>query len=234
MAKLVIVGVLAILGTWIRGEFVLPAPIVARSYSVSYRGATIAVDENSSGTRATVAATGETYASLQAARVAVNTAKFIARTGIRSRAVIELYALADRNRNGDIDWPEIERFQTELMRSYNYKSNQTALRPDEFLQQGGGDCEDFALLTAGLLRFWGVPVAVASVQSAAGYHAIALVETTRVPAGYTHLRVTDKTRGEINYVPIDYDNVGRFSSAVAREYTVSNIWIPEEIYGWRI
>jgi len=36
--------------------------------------------------------------------------------------------------------------------------------PHRFLQEGGGDCEDWALFTASLLRFWNYEAYIGSVN----------------------------------------------------------------------
>jgi len=168
--------------------------------------------------------TSRAYESIHDARVAVNASLLSARTG-----------MTDGDHDGEISWQEIQRFQTALDRTYRYQSNSTALRPDEFMAAGGGDCEDWALMTAGMLQFWGIPVFIGSLASSTGHHAIALVPTTRIPPGAMTIDVP--TGGSLragSYVPIDYEHVGRLSNAVARRFTVEWIWVPEEIYGWSI
>jgi len=41
-----------------------------------------------------------------------------------------------------------------LVKTYKYENNEPALWPQEFLDQGGGDCEDWAGVTAGLRLYW--------------------------------------------------------------------------------
>ncbi len=183
----------------------------------------------------TLLVSGRTYMSIHDARVAIGTSVFSARTGITDPDVVDLFAGADGNQDGVVSWEEVQRFQTALNRSYRYESNPTALRPNEFMAAGGGDCEDWALMTAGMLRFWGIPVFIGSLSSSTGSHAVALVPTTRIPPGAMTIDIpAGGTLRAGSYVPIDYDHVGRLSNAVARRFTVERIWVPEEIYGWSI
>jgi hypothetical protein len=95
------------------------------------------------------------------------------------------------------------------------------LRPDEFMAQGGGDCDDWAELTCGLLRYWGWDPYVgcfASPSRDTG-HAVCLVRATGVPAGFLFYTVTEgSVRGgripEGRYVPVDYEVVGGITNAM--------------------
>jgi hypothetical protein len=79
---------------------------------------------------------------------------------VRSPLMVYLYTVrdegvrADAGGDGALGWSELASFQAWLDRRYAYRSNEPALRPDEFLAQGGGDC-DWSLFTCGLLRYWG-------------------------------------------------------------------------------
>ena len=105
---------------------------------------------------------------------------------------------------------------------YQYQANDTALRPDAFLQQGGGDCEDWAFVSAGLMRFWGLTAYVGSFSAPTDSqaHAVCLVRATEVPSGYGWYELSGVSTwsGEAvcqgRYVVIDYGEVGRTSSAV--------------------
>jgi len=218
-----------------------PAPEPDDVRSAEYRGQRIEVRrsggpaDGGADTTYTLLVSGRTYESIHDARVAINASLLSARTGITDQDVVDLFARADSDQDGEVTWEEVQRFQTALDRDYRYKTNPTALRPDEFMEAGGGDCEDWALMTAGMLRFWGIPVFIGSLVSSTGHHAVALVPTTHIPPGAMTIDVP--AGGSLragSYVPIDYAHVGRLSNAVARSFTVERIWVPEEIYGWAI
>ena len=164
-------------------------------------------------------------------------------TGISASALESAYEKADANRDGRLDWGELSRFQSRLERTYAYRSNELALRPDQFLAAGGGDCEDWALFTCGLLRYWGWDPWVGSLapsRDAVG-HAVCLVRVPDKPGrGTTWWAVEDD--GTLGghpveagwYVPIDYDSVGSLSSAVGNGWELRAIWKPESIYEERM
>lgn len=212
-----------------------PTPSPETIREVIYRGNTVEVRRTDGETFYLIRGSGKRYSSLHDARIAINTDFFIAKTGVTSPAVIELYAAADANRDGEISWEEVRRFQRALGNSYAYIANDRALRPDEFIAAGGGDCEDWALMTAGMLRFWDIPVFIGSLASSTGHHAIALIPTDHVPKGARTIDVGPGTSLRPgHYVPIDYEEVGHLSNAVGRRFTVERIWAPETIYGWSI
>jgi len=164
-------------------------------------------------------------------------------TGISAPALEAMYERADANRDGRLDWSELSSFQSPLTRTCAYRSNQLALRPDQFLAEGGGDCEDWALFTCGLLRYWGWDTWVGSLapsESAVG-HAVCLVRVPDKPGRGTRWWSVgdDGTLGghpvEAGwYVPIDYDSVGSLSSAVGDGWTLRALWKPESIYEKRM
>ena len=120
-----------------------------------------------------------------------------------------------------------------------YFKNESALRPDEFMAAGGGDCEDWSLVTAGLLQFWGWETYIGSLRSPddEGAHAICLVRLRQKPSTYGYYQFEESTKLGGNwiragyYVPIDYDHVGSLSNAVGKRWTLKYIRIPTEIYG---
>jgi len=212
---------------------VAPSPPPDEIHLLEYRGQRIEERRIAGHNTYTLIVSGRTHESIHDARIAINTSLLSARAGITDPDVADLFAGADGNRDGEVSWEEIQRFQTALDRNYRYELNPTALRPDEFLAAGGGDCEDWALMTAGLLRFWGIPVFIGSLSSSTGNHAVALVPATSIPPGAMTIEVP--AGGGLrsgSYVPIDYAHVGRLSNAVARRFTVERVWVPEEIYGW--
>jgi len=177
---------------------------------------------------------------LRDAYLAVNAALFEKRTGIHDRRLEAIYAAADSDRNGQLSWAEIKLFQRAVYHIFAYKENDTALRPDQFIDQGGGDCEDWALFTAGLLRYWGWNAEIAGFESPsrADGHAVAFVRVanpipgigsyTIVPEG----AASDRGLRSGTYIPIDYDEVGSLSSAVGRGWRLVTLWEnPESLYG---
>ena len=164
---------------------------------------------------------------------------FRAATGITSPGLEALYRNADRDGDGTLDWSELAAFQSRIHRTYAYRSNRLALRSDEFLAQGGGDCEDWALFTCGLLRYWDWDPYVgrfAGSDSGTG-HAVCLVRVSARPAAYRAWSVdADGLLGGYPvkagwYVPVDYDIVGELSNAVEDGWRLRVIWTPERIYG---
>ncbi len=160
-------------------------------------------------------------------------------TGIASEALERLYAEADGNLDGDLDWSEVVAFQKALWDRYSYRENTPALRPDEFLAEGSGDCEDWALVTAGLLQFWGKSAYVGSFapDRGSGGHAVCLVLQSARPAGKAAFelrgwRAEDGTAlADGWYVPIDYYRVGGLTSAVKAGWQLVRVYRPTAIYG---
>jgi len=201
----------------------------------TYRGQTIRVTRAAGQTTWTHVISGREYHSANEMRIGLNSVLFSKETGIEDQRVFDLFAGADRNRDGEISWDEVQAFQDRINRSYRYELNDRALRPDEFLAAGGGDCEDWSLMAAGMLRFWGIPVYVGSLTSRSGVHAVALVPTTRLPRGARAIDVPEG--GSLRpgqYVPIDYEHVGRLSNAVEGRYSINWIRTPESLYGMSI
>jgi hypothetical protein len=174
--------------------------------------------------------------------VYINTNVFIRATSIRNEKLISLYASADTNLDAMLSWDEITAFQKSLFRTHVYKNNNIALRPDEFLAQGGGDCDDWALVTCGLLRFWGWESYIGCLSGPANgeNHALCLVWSKTRPA---HGQYFEYPKGLVTataivkpgyYIPVDYDCVGSFSNAVGEGWALTRIYDPESIYGIRM
>ena len=159
--------------------------------------------------------------------------RYSARTGFHNRKLLNLYAFADMNGNDELSFYELEQFQRRLVINYDYFTNNTALTPEEFLTYGGGDCEDWAIVTAGLLRFWDVPAYVGALSSPTGGigHAVCLIKTDRPPEGYTYWNVSGTYNLDGLYVPVDYERVGSLSAPIFNSWILTNIYTPEEIYG---
>lgn len=174
---------------------------------------------------------------------AIRLPTFIEATGITDSALIRRYLAADLNVSGKLSWDELAAFQKKTFSEFRYESNDVALRPDEFLQAGSGDCDDFALYSAGLLRFWGWEPYLGCLggsRSGTG-HAICLsFEEGSIPGGFTWFDLGSWSSEEGTqlkdgrYVPIDYDEVGSLSNAVKKGWKLRSIYIPERAYGLRM
>lgn len=169
----------------------------------------------------------------------INAYHFRQATGIRSIELETLYAGADTDKDGYFIRKKIKGFQRSLIHRFYYKQNYTALRPDEFLAQRGGDCEYWALMTCGLLRFWGWNGYVGAFYPPSGGdgHALCLVCWNERPGslGYHYLSSGSTSNGQPvrpgYYVPIDYETVGGITTAMRRNWNLEQIAIPEKIYG---
>jgi len=168
---------------------------------------------------------------------------FVEATGLTDPALIDRYIKADLNASGKLSWDELSAFQKKSYREFRYEANDRALRPDEFLQAGGGDCDDFALYSAGLLRFWGWEPYLGSLAGSRNGvgHAVCLsFEEGSVPGGFTWFDLSSWSSEEGTtlkngrYVPIDYDQVGSLSDAVEKGWKLRSIYIPEKAWGLRM
>ncbi len=161
-------------------------------------------------------------------------------TGIEHQGLIDWYVAADSNRNLELSWDEIQNFQNELVKCYTYKPNLTALNPVVFVAEGGGDCEDFALVTAGLIRFWdGLPyIAGFAPGPHAEGHAVCLVYSEVEPDSGTYYVIDEPAfvwSGENApagyYIPIDYEYVRSTSNAMGSGWYLQTLYGPEKMYG---
>ncbi len=166
--------------------------------------------------------------------------RFTEITGIDHRGLFEWYRAADGDRDALLSWQEIQNFQNELYYSYRYINNDAALDPVQFVNAGGGDCEDFALMTAGLVRFWGGQPYIASFapEVHGSGHAICLVYSDTLPDFGMYYQFDEPTYlhggGTVPdgyYIPVDYDNVGGISNAMRKSWILRALYVPEEIYG---
>ncbi len=175
---------------------------------------------------------------------AIRVPNFRAATGLADRALEARYLAADLNRSGKLAFEELQAFQEKTWREFRYEPNEPALRPDQFLAAGGGDCEDFSLYTAGLLRFWGwepyLGVLAASRTSSTAHAVCLSFEEGSFPGSYTWFQVEAWTTPDGTslkpgrYVPIDYDHVGSLSNAVSPGWKLQEIYIPESAWGRRM
>lgn len=148
-----------------------------------------------------------------------------------SQRVLNIFKSADKNRNGYISQSELQSFQNWLVGTYKYKANETALRPDDFLSQGGGDCEDFAIMTCCMLNYHGIVAYIANYgRVTINKHALCLVQIKKpVPAGFIYYEMQYYVPEGI-YIPIDYDTIGGLE-AIDRRWKIASISIPKEMYG---
>jgi hypothetical protein len=201
-----------------------------------YRG--YEVRRTASGTY-TVPALEVSAQSGRRAHYIINAVLFIRETGIESEQLLQRYAAADRDGNGHLSWSEVAEFQQATARRFRYQHNALALRPDRFLSRGGGDCEDFALYTCGMLQYWGWNCKVATLVPPDGGqgHAVAFVWSARPISGYGSLRIREGTlaggmRIKPGYwIPIDYEAVGSFTAAVGGDWRLSGVMEPVPLYG---
>ena len=166
--------------------------------------------------------------------------RFTELTGIDHRGLFDWYRAADGDRDALLSWQEIQNFQTELYYGYRYFNNERALDPVQFVNAGGGDCEDFALMTAGLVRFWGGRPYIASFapEVHGSGHAICLVYSDTLPDFGMYYQFDEPTylhgggtAPDGYYIPVDYDNVGGISNAMRKNWILRALYVPEEIYG---
>jgi hypothetical protein len=186
---------------------------------------------------------GITTSNKAEAIAAIRKPRFSEVTGLDDRALIHRYLTADLNTSGKLSFDELAVFQKKTYHEFRYEDNEFALRPDEFLEAGGGDCEDHALYTAGLLRFWGWEPYLGSFGPSGGGtgHAVCLsYEEGSLPGNFTYYEVaswstydgTSLKSGK--YIPIDYEKVGSLSNAVEKGWTLRSIYIPEKAWGLRM
>ncbi len=155
----------------------------------TYRGYNLSRASNG---RVMVARTDHSFDSGRQAHYWINSHLFSHRTGISDVQLLSRYVSADTDGNGHLSWREVETFQRHTYRRFTYRNNGRALPPDQFLAAGGGDCEDFALYTCGLLQFWGWNCKVASFYPPGGGsgHAIAMVWSAAPINGYGYIHVS--------------------------------------------
>ncbi len=215
---------------------------------LTYRGITIQVWSNNYGKKYYAPSVYTWGYTLNQIKRKINDKLFEQRTKIYNPRLNKMYANADLNGDWKLSWYEIKKFQKRLYTHYKYIPNKIALKPDQFIQQGGGDCEDWALMTAGLLTYWGYKAYVGTLSNK-NYpegHAICLAYSpTKPPKGIGYIKVHKGSPLLLYnldnppsgyYIPIDYTTVGGYSTAITSrkrgKWYYSAIYLPERIYGW--
>jgi hypothetical protein len=105
--------------------------------------------------------------------------------------------------------------------------------------RGGGDCDDWAELTCGLLLYWCWDPYIGCFESPAGDegHAICLIRVSRVEPGFSSYAIPEGSTlnndgvAAGSYEPVDYDVVGGITNAMGRNWKLDAILVPERIYG---
>lgn len=207
--------------------------------SFPYRGHVVEERSSPAGRIYTVTSLGIATSSLREAYLGINARLFEQRTHIHDSRLEAIYAAADTDGNGHLSWQEIVSFQKTIYLIFTYQANSTALRPDQFLDQRGGDCEDWALFTAGLLHYWGWNAEIAtfsSINRGPG-HAMTFVRVAHPIPGLgsyiidpAHASASRSLRAG-TYIPIDYNAVGSLSNAVESGDYLTGLYDPESLYG---
>ena len=149
-----------------------------------------------------------------------------------SESTLQIFRKADSNGDGKVSIAELKDFQLWLKRNYKYKENATALHPDDFIAQGGGDCEDFAIMTTCMLNYHGVVAYVAMFgRVTVNKHAVCIAQVTadKTP-GYLYYTLSGWGIPSGLYIPIDYEKVGGLS-AIDRRWKIARVYTPHKIYG---
>ena len=163
--------------------------------------------------------------------------KYLQRMPSVSSPVLDLYARFDLDSSMSVSLHELQCFTTYIVRCFQYRSNDTALSPNDFFVQKGGDCEDFAIMTSEFLIFWGYDSYIAAFHNSRVGHAICLFRLERIPKGYLSFDLessSDYSGVRVpsgSYVPIDYNYVGGFSSATEANMTLTGIYRAPDLIG---
>lgn len=163
---------------------------------------------------------------------------YLSTTKWATKNLTNLFTRFDIDHSGVLSWDEVETFQQYIFQKYQYLSNKTALRPDSFLAQGGGDCEDWALLSCEFFRYWGWDAFVAGFFNEKEGHAVCFVRgDTTIPDTYIKYYISETRTLEGDsisegwYVPVDYFAVGSYSNAVQAGMKLTEYLTPYKIYG---
>lgn len=157
--------------------------------------------------------------------------RMIENIGYHSQKVLEIFKGADSNNDHKISLSELQSFQNWLDWSFEYKENETALRPDDFIEQGGGDCEDFAIMTCCMLNYHNIVAFVAGYgRVTVNKHAVCLLQIKEpVPPGFLFYTLQNWNVPDGLYTPIDYDKIGGLQ-AIDRRWKIAVINKPVDMY----
>ena len=152
--------------------------------------------------------------------------------GYHSQKVLDIFKSADSNNDHKISLSELQSFQNWLVQRFKYKENETALRPDDFIAQGGGDCEDFSIMTCCMLNYHGIVAYVAGFgRVTTNKHAVCILQIREpVPPGFLYYTLEYWNVPDGFYTPIDYNTVGGLE-AIDRRWKIANINKPVDMYG---
>ena len=163
---------------------------------------------------------------------------YLAKTPWATNELVQLFTSADLDGSGVLTWKGVEVFQDRLYRGFRYFTSRTALRPDQFLASGGGDCKAFSLVSSEFFRFWGWEAWEAAFFNSTSGHAVCFVRANQdTPASYLRFQFRGKMTVEGDritdgdYVPVDYDHVGSFSSATQAGMKMTELFTPSRVYG---
>jgi hypothetical protein len=191
-------------------------------------------------TRTTHPTTVVSTTSENALTVESRNAAFTAHAAYATSEMLRLFASADVDQSGTLSWDEVEYFQQRLYRTYGYHTEAVALRPDQFVDRGEGDCKAWSLMTAAFCAYWGWDAYIACFFNNEIGHAICFVRSPYpVPAGFVSWRISGRktVEGDVilpgEYVPVDYDHVGSFSNALSAGMTLDYFLTPAKTYGER-
>ncbi len=152
--------------------------------------------------------------------------------------ILKIFSSADIDNSGTLSLNELIYFQNLISKNYSYQNNNIALRPDAFLKNGGGDCEDWALLTAAFCLYWGWDAYIGCFYGDSNIgHALCLVKYPfNVPKDFISWKIdkSETAEGDIiqngNYIPVDYNYVGSFSNAIQAGMKLKYVCTPEKMY----
>ena len=223
---------------------VISQPVVPSVEEVKLGGCILRIHQDSTGTWYEVPARGYKGYDKAQAVLSIRRPNFINYTGIDDKVLMDRYFSADSDGNGKLSYVELEYFAHKVRTYVIYKHNETALRPDRFLAEGGGDCEDFALYIAGLLRFWGWQpyIACFDTPDKSDGHAVCFSYegSGGFPQNYVYYTLTGKSAWDGTplpdgkYISIDFEHVGEVLDVEKKGYVLSDIFIPEKAWGIRM
>ena len=107
------------------------------------------------------------------------------------------------------------------------------------MSQGGGDCEDWAEITAQLVQYWGWQAYIGCLFDGDVGHAICFVSPPDgiIPKQYRQFNLSTWVTFDgapvagANYTTVDYNTVGNWTNAVSAGMKLSYISHPDTIFG---